>query len=185
MNKLNFNQLFKEVLPDKINDNVFTLVGELFPVITAGNSMHYNSMVSSGGGMGILFKKPVIWSVLRSDRYTLELIREERTYTISYFPDNYKEQLIFLGSKSGKNSNKMQEVELTSIQTPLENITFEEARLIIECKLIQITTPNVSDFYTQEVQDYLTEAYKSPADIREYLFGEITHVWIKEQNECI
>lgn len=107
------------------------------------------------------------------------MILKEKTYTLSYFPDEYKEQMLFLGSKSGKDSEKMKEVELTSIQTPSGNTSFKEARLIIECKLTQLTTPAPDDFYTQEAKDYIKEAYKEADDYRKYLFGEITHAWIK------
>ena len=177
---MNFNQLFKEISPEEISDNVFTLAGEIFPVITAGNAAHYNSMTASGGGMGLLFRKPATWCLLRSDRYTLELIQQEQTYTMSYFPNEYKKQVLFLGSKSGRSSEKMKEVELTGIQTPSGNLSFQEARLIIECRLMQITTPVVSDFYSQEAKEYLSKTYKDANDIRKYVFGEIMHVWIKQ-----
>ena len=178
--EMNFDQLFKQISPEEICDNVFTLVGKVFPVITAGKVDHYNSMTASGGGLGMLFKKPTTWCILRADRYTLEMIQKERTYTMSYFPDEYKEQVLFLGSKSGRSSEKMKEVELTSVQTPCGNISFEEARLIIECKLTEITTPGPGDFCTQEARDYITEAYKTATDYRKYVFGEITHVWVKK-----
>jgi flavin reductase (DIM6/NTAB) family NADH-FMN oxidoreductase RutF len=137
-------------------------------------------MTGSGGGLGLLFKKPTTWCLLRADRYTLELIQKNQTYTISYFPDEYKKQVLFLGSKSGRDSNKMKEVELTSVQTPSGNISFKEARLIFECKLTQITTPNLNDYYTQEAKDWIKEAYKQESDYRRYVFGEITHVWVKK-----
>jgi len=178
---MNFDQLFRQISPEEIGDNVFTLAGKVFPVITAGKEDHYNSMTASGGGWGMLFKKPVTWCILRADRYTLEMIQKERTYTMSYFPDEYKEQILFLGSKSGRDSGKMKEVELTSAQTPSGDMSFEEARLIIECKLTQITAPNPDDFYTQETRDYINEAYKEASDYRKYVFGEITRVWVKKQ----
>ena len=182
---MNFDQLFKEISPEEIFRNVFTFVGEGFPVkgfpvITAGKEDFYNSMTASGGGLGLLFKKPTTWSLLRTDRYTLELIQKEQTYTMSYFPNEYKQQVLFLGSKSGRDSEKMNEVKLAGIRTPLGNMSFKEARLIIECKLTQITTPNPNDFYTQEAKDYLNEAYKKESDYRKYVFGEITHVWVKK-----
>ncbi|OAV68450.1 Flavoredoxin [Bacteroidales bacterium Barb6XT] len=177
---MNFDQLFKQISPEEIPDDVFTLAGKVFPVITAGKEEHYNSMTGSGGGMGLLFKKPVTWCVLRTDRYTLELILKEQTYTMSYFPDEYKKQVFFLGSKSGRDSEKMKEVELTSVQTPFGNMSFKEAGLIIECKLTQITAANPDDFYSQEAKDYLNEAYKDANDYRKYVFGEITRVWVKK-----
>ncbi len=176
---MNFDQLFKEISPEEICNDVFTLVGKDFFVITSGKENHYNSMVGSGGGFGMLLKKPTTWCVLRADRYTLEIIEKEQTYTLSYFPDEYKEQMLFFGSKSGRDSNKMKEAPLTTIQTPSCNISFKEAKLIIECKLTQLTTPNVDDFYTEEAKDYLREAYKEKNHYRKYLFGEITHVWTK------
>lgn len=175
--EITFNQLFKEISPEEINDSVFTLVGKDFFAVTAGNLHEYNSMIGSGGGMGVLFKKPTTWCVLRANRYTLELILKTKTYTLSYFPDESKDQMMFLGSKSGRDSDKMKNVELTSIKTPNGNISYREARLIIECRLIQITTPDPDDFYTEEARNYLQEAYKGPNDYRKYIFGEITNVW--------
>ena len=178
--EMNFDQLFKQISPEEISDDVFTLVGKVFPVITAGKEDHYNSMTASGGGLGMLFKKPTTWCILRADRYTLEIIQEEQTYTMSYFPNEYKEQILFLGSKSGRDSEKMKEVALTSVQTPSGNMSFKEARLIFECKLTQITTPSPDDFCTQETKDYINEAYKEANYYRKYVFGEITQVWVKK-----
>jgi flavin reductase (DIM6/NTAB) family NADH-FMN oxidoreductase RutF len=132
---MNFDQLFKQISPEEISDNVFTLAGKDFYAITAGKKDHYNSMIGSGGGLGGSFEKPTTWCILRADRYTLELIQKEQTYTLSYFPNEYKEQMLFLGSKSGRDSEKMKEVELTSVQTPSGDMSYKEARLIIECKL--------------------------------------------------
>lgn len=175
-----FNQLFKEISVKEISDNVFTLVGEDHFVITAGKEDSYNSMIGSGGGLGMLFKKPSTWCVVKADRYTLELIELEQTYTLSYFPRKYKEQMSFLGSKSGRDSDKMHETQLSTIQTPSGNISFEEAKLIFECRLTQITTPQPNDFSSQEAKNYLRKAYKDASDYRKYVFGEITHVWIKQ-----
>lgn len=57
---MNFNQLFKQISPEEICDNfnVFTLVEKDFYAITAGKKEHYNSMIGSGGGLGLFFKKP-------------------------------------------------------------------------------------------------------------------------------
>ena len=177
---MDFDQLFKQISPEEIDDNVFTLVGKVFPVVTVGWKDGYNSMTASGGGMGLLFRKPTTMLIFPSNRYTLELIQEQQAYTISYFPDEYKSQVMFLGSKSGRDSDKMREVELAAIPTPSGNISFREARLIIECKLTQITTPVFpDDFYSQEAIGYMSEPYKDVGEHRKYVFGEITHTWIK------
>ena len=176
---MDFNKLFKQMSPKDICDNVFTLAGEDFAVVTSGKESTYNSMIASGGGLGLLFKEPTTWLLFRKDRYTLEMIKKQHTYTIAYFPKEYEEQILFLGSKSGRDSDKMKEFQLTSVQTPLGNISFKEAKLIIECTLTQITTPSPNDFYAQQARDYITKAYKNENDHRQYVFGQITNVWVK------
>jgi flavin reductase (DIM6/NTAB) family NADH-FMN oxidoreductase RutF len=177
---MNFEQLFKQISPEEISDNVFTLAGKDFYVVTAGKEEHYNSMVGSGGGFGLLLKKPTTWCFFRADRYTLELIEKEKTYTLSYFPKEYREQMLFLGSKSGRDSEKMKEAELTSVVTPSGDMSFKEARLILECKLTAITTATPNDYYVQEDIDFINEAYNEAKVYRKLVFGEITHVWVKK-----
>lgn len=178
---MKFEELFKEIPVDQIADdnNIFTLVGKESFAITAGKADHYNSMIGSGGGFGMMFRNPVTWCIIRSDRYTLELMEQEGVYTMSYFQKEYREQMMFLGSKSGRDSNKMQESTLSAIETSSGIMAFAEAKLIIECKLIQVTMPAVTDFRTPETKEYLEKAYQNPTDQRQYVFGEITHAWVK------
>jgi hypothetical protein len=82
LEEVNFDRLFKQISPEEISDSVFTLVREVFPVITAGKEDHFNSMTASGGGMGILFRKPTTWCILQTGRYTLELIQKEQTSSV-------------------------------------------------------------------------------------------------------
>ena len=179
-NKLDFELLFKNISPEEIPGDVFTLFGKVFPVITVKTPESCNAMVASGGGMAVHFRKPATWLLFPSTRYTLELIKQEKAYTLSFFSDRHREQFMLLGKKSGRNSNKMKEVELTVIETPLGNMAFEEAYLIIECKLTQITTANAEDFYSDEAKAYLAEAYTDPGEIRQYVFGEITRIWVRK-----
>jgi flavin reductase (DIM6/NTAB) family NADH-FMN oxidoreductase RutF len=175
-----FDELFKSISPEEIEDNVFKLVGKDFTVITAGKIPEHNSMTASWGGMGILFQKPVTWCFLRASRYTLELIRKEQTYTMSYFPDERKEQVLFFGSKTGKNTDKMKESTLTAMQTPSGNTTYKEARLVIECKLTELTTVAPDDFYTSEGKNFIEEAYDEVKEYHKLVLGEITNVWISK-----
>ena len=174
---MSWNEIFKQISPEEISDNIFTLVGKIFPVITVGTPGDCNAMVASGGGMGMTFQKPSTWCIFPSNRYTLELIEKRQTYTLSYFPDRYRDQFMLFGKKSGRDSDKMKETKLTAIETPLGNTSFEEARLVIECKLTQISTPSADDFYSDEAKAYLAEAYQDPGEIRKYVFGEIMAVW--------
>lgn len=178
---MNFDELFTGISPEEITDNIFKLVGKDFTVITAGKESHFNSMTASWGGVGILFNKPVVWSMLRANRYTLEIIKKEQTYTLSFFPDEYKEQVLFFGSKSGRNTDKMKETTLTPIQTPNGNMTYKEARLVLECKIIELTTVSPDDYYTQEAKDFIIGGYNEAKEYHKLVFGDITNVWIKPE----
>lgn len=178
--KMNFEQQFNQITAEEIPDDVFTLFGKIFPVVTVRTPESCNAMVASGGGMAVHFRKPSTWLLFPSNRYTLELIKKEQAYTLSFFPDSHREQFMFLGRKTGRGTDKMKEVKLTVMETPLGNMAFEEARLIIECKLTQITTANVEDFYSEESRAYLANAYSDPGEIRQYVFGEIIGIWAKK-----
>jgi len=175
-----WTEIFKPIPATEITDNVFKAFGTDWACITAMKDSMPNSMTASFGGWGILFGKPVVWCFLRANRYTLELIRESKMFTVSYFDTQYKDQLLLFGSKSGRNSNKMKETRLTFINTPDGNVSYQEARLILECKLINITTVHPEDFYTEEGKQFVLNGYRDVQDYHKFVFGEITHVWIRK-----
>jgi flavin reductase (DIM6/NTAB) family NADH-FMN oxidoreductase RutF len=177
---LPFEELFGPIEAKDIPGDVFTHVGTDYTIITAGDPEHYNSMVASWGGWGILFNRPSTWCFLRSSRYTLELIRKEQAYTMTYFDEAYKEDILLFGSKSGRDTDKMKESKLTSVQTPAGNTTYKEARLILECKLIEVTTVSPGDFYTEEGRQFITDAHAETNDYHKIVFGEITAVWLRK-----
>ena len=172
-----FLDLFQPLAPAAMTDNVFKLVGQDFTVITAGTEMNYNSMTASWGGWGILFNEPTTWCILRANRYTLEFIRKENLYTMCYFDDRYKDQVMLFGSASGRNSDKMKNHTLTAVETPEGSIAYKEAKLIIECELTEITTVSPDDFYTAGGRTFITDAYAEAHDYHKLVFGKIANVW--------
>lgn len=175
-----FDELFVSIKPAEIADNVFKLVGEDFTVITGGKADDFNSMTASFGGWGQLFDYPVTWCFLRANRYTLEYIKEKKTYTMSYFSDQYKEDVMYFGSQTGKGTDKMKNTALTAVETPLGNSAYKEARFILECEVIEITTVNPNDFYSDRGKQFVEEAYKEAEDYHKLVFGKITNVWVRK-----
>ena len=175
-----FDELFISIEPTKITDNVFKLVGEDYTVITGGKVDSYNSMTASFGGWGQLFDYATTWCFLRANRYTLEYIKEKKTYTMSYFADQYKDQVLYFGSQTGRGTDKMKNSILTAVETPLGNMTYKEARLILECEVIEITTVNPNDFYSERGKQFVEEAYKEARDYHKLVFGKITKVWVRK-----
>ena len=176
-----FSELFDSVSVKDIPEDVFKLISEDFAVLTAGDSAHYNSMVAGWGGWGVIFGKPSTFLMLRSSRYTLELMRKERKYTMTFFDEEYKGDVMEFGKQSGRDSDaKMRNTKLTAARTPSGNMAFKESKLIIECKLVQVTTVAPEDFYTEESKKFVTDAYAETKGYHKVVFGEITDVWVRK-----
>ena len=172
-----FDELFTAIDAAAIDESVFKLVGQDYTVITSGTADKYNSMVAGWGGFGVLFEKPTTWCMLRANRYTLELIRERGTYTMAYFDDNFKEQIMAFGMSSGRDGDKMAKTTLTAVQTPAGNPAWKEAKLILECRLTELTTVSPDDFTDQSSKDFVTGAFDEAGEYHKLVFGEITAVW--------
>lgn len=174
-----FEKQFKEIAPEAIDESIFKLVGKDYTVITAGKIPHHNAMTASYGGVGILFEKPVTWCFLQAGRFTLEGIRREKTYTFSYFPEQYRDDVIFFGTRSGRDTNKMKESKLTPVATPSGETAYAEAKLVIECRVIEETSVKPDDFLVKANRDFVEDGYQKSGDYHKIVFGEITRVWKK------
>lgn len=173
-----FDELFTEVAPAEFDQNIFKLVNQDYTVITAGTIPAHNSMIASWGGYGILFNKPASWCFLRANRYTLTKMRETQTYTLCYFPEAYKPEIMPFGTSSGRDSNKMEQTTLTPVSTPDGLPAWKEAAVIFECTLSAVTTIDKNDFYTEEGQTFVQEGFDDAKDWHKFVFGEITHLWV-------
>ncbi|MBQ7603099.1 MAG: flavin reductase, partial [Clostridia bacterium] len=107
-----------KILCDKLNDE--------WALLTAGNKKKFNSMTISWGSFGVLWFKNVVTVYVRPERYTLEFLQKQDYFTVSFYDKKYKKDLQILGTKSGRDTNKMQEISLTPkfLDT---GITFNEA----------------------------------------------------------
>lgn len=175
---LPFEELYSQSSVEQLDDP-FTLIGEKWSVLTAGPKDGYNSMVASWGGWGILFNKPVIYHMLRSNRYTLELMRQEGRYTVSFFEEENKEQLMLFGSKSGRDSDKMKESTLSPIVTPSGLPTYREATLVLECRLMEVTTVSPKDYVDEEYVKFVEEAFAETKEYHKVVMSEIEKVWVR------
>jgi flavin reductase (DIM6/NTAB) family NADH-FMN oxidoreductase RutF len=176
---MTFDEIFTPITPQQIPGNVFDLVSGDFSVITAGTSSDYNSMVASWGGWGVQFNQPTTWCMLRANRFTLEYMRREGTYTFCYFDDAYKADIMEFGTRSGRDTDKMKQSKLQAIVTPGGSIAYREAKLIIECRLTQVTTVSPDDFVDESSRTFVTEAHAEAHDWHKMVFGEITGIWTR------
>lgn len=169
--------LFKEIEPENIKDNVFKLIGSDWMLITAGTLKSYNMMTASWGGFGVLWSKKICFCVIRPHRYTYSFMEKSENFTLSFFEEKYKKILEFCGSNSGRDVNKTKKTELTPISGSSNTVYFTEARLVIECKKIYFQDIDPKHFIASEIQQNYPDR-----DYHRMYIGEIIKCFIKQEN---
>lgn len=161
---------FSSVDPRTLVDNPFSLIGDEWMLITAGNGTQCNTMTASWGGLGILWNLPVAFSFVRPQRYTYEFMEQEDTYSLSFLSEEYRSALRYCGSHSGRDSDKFASAGLTVFREA-DTPCIEQARLVLVCRKL-----HVSDFTPEQFVDpALLSHYKANDFHRQYI-GEIIRV---------
>lgn len=118
---------------------IFDLFDNRWLLLTSGDfqSGHYNAMTISWGSAGILWNKPFVQVVVRPTRFTYEFMDKYATFTLCAFPETCRKALQLLGSRSGRDGDKITASGLTPatahlVAAPL----FVEANLVLECHKI-------------------------------------------------
>ncbi len=139
----------KKIDFDELMFNPFEKIGRDWMLITAGNSEKFNTMTASWGQLGRLWGKNVFTCYVRPNRYTHEFIEDGDTFTISFFPQKYHGALVFCGSHSGRDCDKVKETGLTPAEVE-GNMSFEEADLVFVCRKLYSYDMKESGFLTDD-----------------------------------
>jgi flavin reductase (DIM6/NTAB) family NADH-FMN oxidoreductase RutF len=123
----------REVRPDELRENPFTLIGDDWMLITAGTADRFNTMTASWGGLGVLWERKVCTVYIRPTRYTYKFVEQASGFTLSFFEERYRPALRFCGTHSGRNTDKRRSTGLTPAGKG-GFIWFEEARLVLACR---------------------------------------------------
>ncbi|MBR5067533.1 MAG: flavin reductase [Lachnospiraceae bacterium] len=113
--------------------DIFSQFDKKWALLTAGNKESFNTMTISWGGAGTLWGKPVVTTYVRTSRLTHDFMDREDYFTISFYPEEYKKTLAVLGSKSGRDMDKMNASGLTAKEVNY-SMTFEEAEVTLVCR---------------------------------------------------
>jgi len=144
---------FSPLSPEGVQDNVFKLIGKDWMLITAGTSDSFNTMTASWGGMGVLWDKKVCFAFVRPTRFTFEFLEKSETYTLSFLDEQYKDILMYCGTKSGRDVNKVAETSLTPVFEK-GAVFFAEARLIMECRKVYFHDIAPANFLDSTIDEY-------------------------------
>lgn len=73
-------------------------------------------MTASWGGVGVLWNKNVATVYIRPQRYTKEFVDGNEKFTLTFFSEQYRNALTYLGRVSGKDGDKIKESGLTPME---------------------------------------------------------------------
>lgn len=159
-----------------LSENFFETIGKEWMLVTAGSSEHFNTMTASWGGIGFLWNKPVAFVFIRPERYTYEFTEKNEYLTLSFLGAENRDIYNLCGSKSGRDTDKIRESGLKPILTPGGQITFEQARLTLECRKLYGEALVPEGFADQEA---LHKWYNENNGMHKMYITEILNVWEK------
>jgi len=163
--------MLKEITPEQLRLQSCDLWQNQWLVLCSGDfdKKKYNAMTIAWGSIGIMWQMPFVQVVVRPSRFTFEFMEEFDTFTVNAFPERYRSALQILGTKSGRDGDKIHEVGLT--MQPSQKVSapsFKEAELIFECRKMYWDDFKPEHFLTPEIQKQYPEL-----DYHRVYFGEI------------
>ncbi len=165
---------FKEINFRDVKENVISLLADGWALVSAGDEESLNTMTVSWGAIGELWGKDYATIYIRPQRYTLEFLDKKDYFTLSFFPEEYKNALTLCGRKSGRDTDKISETGLTpnfSEKAPL----FDEAKLVLVCRKTAKQQFDPNCFIDKKIMDNYQQN-----DFHYMFFGEIEKVLILE-----
>ena len=154
--------------------NNFNLWDETWLLLTSGDFLkgEFNTMVVAWGGFGIMWNKPLAMVVVRPVRHTFSFINSFDTFSLCVFPEQYRSAMNLLGTKSGRDGEKIKESGLTPIASSvIAAPVFKEAELVLECRKMYWDDLEPQHFLNPEIdKNYPNKDY------HRMVFGEILRI---------
>lgn len=166
---------FIEVHPEKFEQSPFKLIGKDWMLITAEKEGKVNTMTASWGGFGVMWAKNVAYIVIRPQRYTKEFIDHSDVFSLSFLDESFRKTLNYLGSKSGRDEDKLAKSNLTLVHSE-EIPYFAEAKTTILCKKLYAQEYKPECFIAGE----LKEQWYPDADYHTLYIAEVTKILVKK-----
>lgn len=146
-----------------------------------------NSMTISWGTLGIEWGTPIFTVFIRENRFTKQQLDKNSEFTINIPVGDFNKKILGIcGTKSGHNTDKISELNLTLEESSKISVpAIKELPLTLECRVIYkqkqdenaITEENRLKCYPQDVDSSFHGANK---DYHTAFYGEIVSAYIIE-----
>ena len=154
----------------EFNTDIFKQFDKKWALLTAGTEDRFNTMTISWGGLGTIWNKPVATVYVRKSRYTHEFMENNEYFTVSFYPEEFKKVLGVLGSKSGRDMDKMKASGLTAVKAG-ESMSFKEAEVTLVCKKLFRQS-----LLTENMPKDIANTMYADNDIHDMYIGEVVEI---------
>ena len=168
MKEINYLDALKTTTDHLANGGVFlTVKGE-----------KNNTMTIGWASIGYMWRKPVFTVLVRPQRHTFEMLKEAGEFTVSVPTKNsLKDELVFAGTKSGRDYDKFDGHGLTAIPAQaIDTPVIKECGLHFECKTLL-----VQDMTADQMDPALVSGIYGAGDFHTMFFGEIVKCYTTEE----
>ena len=142
--------------------DVFQMFNDRWALVTAGDISNFNTMTIAWGSMGTIWGpphkgKPILTVYVSPARYTHSFLEQNNFFTVSFFSEEYRRDLSILGSRSGRDGDK---VALTA----LEPVAVEHG---VDFKQADLT------FVSKKLYSHQFEKEQVPADVADWIYTRV------------
>lgn len=166
---------FRSVPYESLSINPFTKLGREWALLTAGTAEGYNTMTVSWGSLGFIWGKPSVTVYVRPQRYTKEFVDREELFTLSFYAEEHKPALGYLGKASGRDGDKAAHVGFTPVFTH-GTAYFEQADLVLVCRKMYRAPFTPESFIDKDADSRNYPEH----DYHDLYIAEVVDVLIKE-----
>jgi len=157
---------------------VFDMFSRQWALVTAGSIDNFDGCTIGWGSLGSIWSRagstcPIVTVYVYPSRYTCDYLKANKSFTVSFFPKEYRKALGYMGSHSGRDEDKVRAAGLTPTAVE-DSVAYEQANLIFLCKKLY-----QHEFAKEDLLPEIQEYYKSsPAAFPPNESGEWQTHWM-------
>ncbi len=162
----------------------FDYAGQIFQnlhpngmLLTTAADGKVNTMTIGWGTLGYDWSRPVFIAYVRDSRYTREMLEKNGEFTVNVpMGDADKNILRICGTKSGRDTDKIDEAGLTLVESDVVSVPgIAQFPLTLECKVIYVEEQDPARQPGDIVQNYYPSGGHHTA-----LYGQIVNAYLIE-----
>ncbi|MBO4938341.1 MAG: flavin reductase family protein [Oscillospiraceae bacterium] len=169
--------------------NAFDYAGYICKAMTKGILLttkrgdEVNTMTIGWGHMGIEWGKPIFVAYIRDSRHTRKMLDDTYEFTVNIPYESVDAHILgYCGSKSGRDVNKICELNLTTVESEHIGVPgIRELPITLECKVIYRQKQDMNGIPADIQTRYYPSDVSGNQDYHIAYYGEIVGAYLIEE----